>query len=84
MVTLESQLSRHMSTSELSLLNRTGNLTKPSTDLLNILTLAEDISKKSSGSFDVTILPLLLMHESICGKNEHPDRDQADRPRPGL
>lgn len=76
MVTLESQLSRHMATSELSLLNRTGSLTNPSTDILKVLTLAEDISKKSSGNFDVTILPLLLMHESIRGENEHPDQQQ--------
>lgn len=76
MVTLESHLSRHMATSELSRLNRSGNLTNPSVDILNVLTLAEDISKKSSGTFDVTVLPLLLMHESIRGQNEHPDQQQ--------
>ncbi len=76
MAALESLLSRHMATSELSLLNKTGSLANPSTDLLNVLSLAEDISKKSSGGFDVTILPLLLMHESIRGKNEHPDQQR--------
>ncbi len=78
MVSLESHLSRHMATSELSLLNRTGRLSNPETDILKVLTLAEDISKKSSGGFDVTILPLLLMHESIQGENEHPDQQQLN------
>jgi thiamine biosynthesis lipoprotein len=76
MMALESHLSRHMAESELSLLNKTGSLANPSTDILDVLTLAENISKKSSGTFDVTILPLLLMHESIRGQNEHPGLQQ--------
>lgn len=73
MVMLESHLSRHMKNSELAELNRRGSLENPSTHLLKVLTLAEDISKKTSGAFDVTVLPLLQMHESIRGNNDHPD-----------
>jgi len=76
MMSLEGHLSRHMVESELSLLNKTGVLNNPDTDIVNVLSLARDISDKSSGAFDVTILPLLLMHESIRGKNEHPDLQQ--------
>lgn len=76
MMSLESHLSRHMAESELSLLNKTGVLTNPGTDLVNVLSLSGDISKKSSGGFDVTILPLLLMHESLQGENAHPDQHQ--------
>lgn len=73
MVMLESHLSRHMNTSELAELNRRGTLDNPSTHLVEVLTLAGDISKKTSGAFDVTVLPLLQMHESIRGHNNNPD-----------
>jgi thiamine biosynthesis lipoprotein len=73
MLLLESHLSRHMKDSELAQLNRSGMLAHPSVHLLNVLSLAGYISKKTSGAFDVTILPLLQMHESIHGENDHPD-----------
>ena len=73
MVMLESLLSRHMKTSELAELNMQGALHNPSTHLVEVLTLARDISKKTSGAFDVTVLPLLQMHESISGTNDAPD-----------
>lgn len=70
---LEGRLSRHMAGSELSELNRAAILENPSDDLLNVLTLAEDISKKSSGAFDITILPLLQLHEKIQATNDLPN-----------
>lgn len=73
---LEGRLSRHMSGSELSELNRTSILHNPGDDLLSVLTLAQDISDKSGGAFDVTILPLLHLHEKIRGTNNHPDQQQ--------
>lgn len=73
MKALEGKLSRHMEDSELSELNRTRVLENPGADLLDLLSLAQDISKKSSGAFDVTILPLLHLHEQIRGANDHPD-----------
>jgi len=74
MVMLESHLSRHMKSSELAELNRMGSLDNPSDHLLDVLALAGDISTKTSGAFDVTVLPLLQMHESIRGENDHPDQ----------
>lgn len=76
MKTLEARLSRHMPDSELSRLNRTAVLEKPGEDLLTVLAMADDLSRKSSGAFDVTILPLLHLHESIRGTNDHPDVQQ--------
>jgi FAD:protein FMN transferase len=73
MIMLESHLSRHMESSDLAELNRRGRLVNPDPNLLEVLDLARDISKKTSGAFDVTILPLLQMHESIRGENDHPD-----------
>lgn len=71
---LESHLSRHMRSSELTRLNRVGKINNPSAHILNVLGMAEDIYQKSSGAFDVTMLPLLKMHESIRGNNDHPDQ----------
>jgi FAD:protein FMN transferase len=76
MKTLEGRLSRHMTGSELSELNRTSILDNPGKDLMNVLTLAQELSRKSSGAFDVTILPLLHLHETIRGTNDHPDSQQ--------
>lgn len=73
---LESRLSRHMVGSELSELNRTAILENPSDDLLNVVTLAQDISRKSSGAFDITILPLLQLHEQNKGTNNSPNPQQ--------
>ena len=73
---LESRLSRHMLGSEVSRLNKTSFLNNPSKDLINVLTLAQDISRKSSGAFDVTILPLLHLHEKVRGTNNLPDQQQ--------
>ncbi len=74
MLVLESILSRHSKTSEVTQLNSNGRMTDPSTHLLEVLSLAQDVSTKTAGAFDVTILPLLQMHESIRGQNNHPDQ----------
>lgn len=73
MLYLESRLSRHQPDSELSRLNRNGVLANPDKELLAVLEVARDISIRTEGAFDVTILPLLKMHESIRGSNDHPD-----------
>ncbi len=75
MMHLESRLSRHQQSSELSQLNRSGQLASPDRDLLTVLEMARDISIRTAGAFDVSILPLLKMHESIRGRNDHPDKD---------
>ncbi len=71
MQALEAKLSRHIPGSELSQLNQTSVLLEPSEDLRNVLTMAQDLSRKSSGAFDVTILPLLHLHEKSWGINDH-------------
>lgn len=70
---LEAKLSRHMATSELAALNHNGFLETPGTDLLQVIAMAGDISRKTSGAFDVTMLPLLLLHEENRGNNDHVD-----------
>ncbi|MBU1565277.1 MAG: FAD:protein FMN transferase [Proteobacteria bacterium] len=70
---LEAKLSRHMATSELAILNKTGLLHTPGKDILQVVAMAADISRKTSGAFDVTMLPLLLLHEEIRGNNDSLD-----------
>lgn len=68
---LEAKLSRHMENSELARLNRHGFLANPSAELREVLSLARDLYQSSSGAFDVTMLPLLRLHEAARG-GEHP------------
>lgn len=62
MEALERVLSRHQADSELSRLNREGVLPAASTDLNAVLDLAGDISRRTEGAFDVTVLPLLQLY----------------------
>lgn len=68
---LERMMSRHMHSSELALLNRTGRLDKPSSELQEVFSEATRLSKETSGSFDITVLPLLNLYEN---SNVLPDR----------
>lgn len=70
---LESKLSRHMAGSELSMLNAGGFLDHPGADLLRVLDLSLELSRRTAGAFDATMLPLLQLHEQNRGRNDHPD-----------
>jgi thiamine biosynthesis lipoprotein len=71
---LETKLSRHMESSELAMLNRQGWLANPSSELREVLSLARDLHRRSSGAFDVTMLPLLRLHEA-ASRGGHPAID---------
>jgi FAD:protein FMN transferase len=77
---LETKLSRHMESSELARLNRHGRLANPSAELLEVLSLARDLHQRSSGAFDVTMLPLLRLHEAARG-GELPANDSVGAAR---
>ena len=68
---LEAKLSRHMESSELAELNRNGWLATPSGELLEVLAMSRELYRRSAGAFDVTMLPLLSLHEGARG-GEHP------------
>jgi len=55
---VEAQMSLFDSASALSQLNRDGALPDPHPDLLGILRLAQSVSARSGGAFDVTVQPL--------------------------
>ncbi len=69
---LTSLLNRHRPDSEVGILNRTGFLNNPSPDLSRVLTLAQEISRRSAGAFDVTMLPLLLLQQRHRGESQPP------------
>lgn len=59
---LESIFSLYRPESELSRLNRDGELRRPSFDLVNLLQQATEISRLSGGAFDVTVQPLWRLY----------------------
>jgi len=72
MTRLEAVLSRHRADSALSRLNRQGRLEDPDGHLLEVLSLAQGINRQSSGAFDVTVLPLVQLYESLKGRHHIP------------
>ncbi len=81
MLALEGKLSRHMKSSEVFQLNTTGSLTAPGEDLLEVLQLSRQLSQKTEGAFDVTVLPLLAMHNEMRGKNGNVEADRLSAAR---
>ena len=55
---VEKQMSLFDPSSAVSRLNRVGELRKPDADLVSVLTLAQFVSQRSAGAFDVTMQPL--------------------------
>jgi FAD:protein FMN transferase len=55
---VEQQMSLFIPENALSRLNRDGVLHHPHPDLVQVLTLAQQVSQKSRGAFDVTVQPL--------------------------
>lgn len=60
---VESEMSLFRPDSALSRLNREGILRSPSPDMLAILQLAQAVSARSEGAFDVTVQPLWTVFE---------------------
>jgi thiamine biosynthesis lipoprotein len=61
---VEAQMSLFDPDSALSRLNRDGVLHDPHPDLLEILRIAQDVSARSHGTFDVTVQPLWQVFEA--------------------
>ena len=64
MLAIENKLSRFRTDSEVAQLNRDGALHGGGHDLLAVLDLAQQISSKSDGAFDITVLPLLALYQN--------------------
>jgi thiamine biosynthesis lipoprotein len=64
MAEIESLLSRYRSDSEVTLLNTTGRVEQASAALLDVLRLADRVSRMGGGAFDITIQPVIDVYRS--------------------
>lgn len=82
---IEAQMSLFRPDSPLMQLNRAGVLNDPPSDLLAIFQLAQTISTRSSGAFDITVQPLWQVFDSAhrAGRLPSPDAVRAARTRVG-
>jgi thiamine biosynthesis lipoprotein len=80
MAQLESRLSRHRSTSELSQLNAHGRVDGASRSLIELLELAQRINRLGDGAFDVTIHPVLeLYRERLFSRQQLPSPEEVEQ-----
>jgi len=77
MAGLEALLSRHRPDSELSRLNAAGRLAGASTELIDVLRQAAEISRLGGGAFDVTVQPVLDVWRGGHGGLPAPERIEA-------
>ena len=77
---LEGVLSRHDPASQLSTLNRERRLEGPSGHLVKVLQAAQELSRRTSGAFDVTVGPLVRLHEqAFLVERRAPTRSEIRR-----
>jgi FAD:protein FMN transferase len=78
---VEQQMSLFIPSSALSILNREGVLHKPHPDLVRVLQLAQQVSAKSQGAFDVTVQPLWLAWAAAQRAGRLPTTSELDASR---
>ena len=72
---IEDQMSLFRPDSAICRLNRTGRLDHPHPDMLEILRIAQDVSRRSQGAFDVTVQPLWLAFEDARSLGRLPSNE---------
>jgi len=78
---VESQMSLFDTSSALSRLNRDGLLNDPHPDFLRILRIAQDVSTRSHGTFDITVQPLWQVFEAAQIKQGLPSKVSVSEAR---
>jgi len=78
---VEADMSLFNPDSAVSRLNRDGVLLKPSAQLLSVLSLAQHVSARSQGAFDVTVQPLWNIWSQAQAADALPDRKQLQLQR---
>lgn len=69
---VEGLMSLFKADSALSQLNRDGVLNDPHPDLVQVLTTAQDVSRRSGGAFDVTVQPLWTVFDEAARRQALP------------
>jgi len=75
--TVEDQMSLFRTDSALAELNRTGVLRNPHPDLVHVLNVAQDISRRSNGAFDATVQPLWLTYAGAHSRGQLPSTQEV-------
>lgn len=70
---LEAQFSLYRADSALSRLNRDGDLSAPSPEMLELLSLARSVHHRTAGLFDPTVQPLFALHARHFAAGSLPD-----------
>lgn len=78
---IERQMNLFDPGSDLSRLNRDGRLDAPPPELLEVLTLARDVSAASGGAFDVTVQPLWSCWDRACRQGRLPSAAEIAQAR---
>ena len=78
---IEDQMSLFRPDSALCQLNRTGVLTQAPADLLQVLHIAQQVSERSLGAFDITVQPLWLAFEAARQQNRLPTAAEVSAAR---
>jgi thiamine biosynthesis lipoprotein len=63
--------------SDIRKLNATGHLDRPDPALLDMLAVAEDMHRVTSGAFDVTVQPLWIFYDSFAKRGVWPTDEEA-------
>ena len=78
---VESDMSLFNPESAVSRLNHTGELRKPSAQLMSVLSLARYVSARSQGAFDVTVQPLWQLWSQVQAGEKLPNQKQLHTKR---
>ncbi|MDB5939473.1 MAG: ApbE family lipoprotein [Polaromonas sp.] len=81
---VEDQMSLFRTDSALSRLNREGVLLRPHPDLVKVLQLAQGVSARSQGAFDVTVQPLWTAFEQAAGRKALPSPEAVTAARAAV
>lgn len=81
---VEAQMSLFRPDSALSRLNREGVLLRPHADLVKVLQLAQSVSARSQGAFDVTVQPLWAAFEQAAGRKALPSPEAVKAARAAV
>ena len=81
---VEAQMSLFNTGSALSRLNREGVLLRPHPNLVRILQLAQSVSVRSQGAFDVTVQPLWVAFEQAAGRQALPSPEAVKTARAAV
>ena len=71
---LEGLMSVFRPDSQAQRLNRDGVLRQPHADVLEVLRIAQEVSRRSQGAFDVTVQPLWTLFDAARARGEIPSR----------